>query len=89
MVVSGKDKRSIKMKKILSALTAVLVLCGACSAGVRVIPYPEGLDTTSEGASSAPAEINHKGSVYFDTVTDFYEAASTESTIINRAVSRL
>ena len=70
------------MKKILSALTAVLVLCGACSAGVRVIPYPEGLDTTSEGASSAPAEINHKGSVYFDTVTDFYEAASTDSRII-------
>ena len=70
------------MKKILSALMCLLVLCGVSSAGVRVIPFPEGLDTTSEGASSAPAEINHKGSVYFDTVTDFYEAASTDSRII-------
>ncbi|MGP1585327.1 MAG: hypothetical protein ACTTH3_02295, partial [Schwartzia sp. (in: firmicutes)] len=25
----------------------------------EVIPYPEGLDTTSSGASSAPKEINH------------------------------
>ena len=72
------------MKKVLSVIIALAVMCSACYGAVRVIPYPESLDTKSEGASSAPAEINHKGSVYFDTGTDFYEAASTDSRIILR-----
>ena len=29
---------------------------------VRVIPYPAGMDTSAEGASSAPKEINHSAS---------------------------
>ena len=69
------------MKKIIFAL-ALCALCSVSFAGVKVIPYPEGLDTKSEGASSAPAEINHKGSVYFDTAADFFTAASTDTRII-------
>jgi hypothetical protein len=70
------------MRRILFALAVFCVLSDICSAAVRVIPYPESLDTKSEGASSAPAEINHKGSVYFDTQTDFYDAVSSGSRII-------
>ena len=72
------------MKKALSLIFALAVMCSASYGAVRVIPYPESWDTKSEGASSAPAEINHKGSVYFDTGIDFYEAASTDSRIILR-----
>ncbi len=43
---------------------------------LRVIPYPEGIDTKSEGASSAPDIINHKYSIYFDTMTDYFELGS-------------
>ncbi|MBQ7221537.1 MAG: C39 family peptidase [Synergistaceae bacterium] len=71
------------MKKALLALV-IMAVCVPCSGAVRVIPYPESLDVKSEGASSAPAEINHKGSVYFDTATDYYETASTDSRIILR-----
>ena len=71
------------MRKVFTIFLAVVACAGsAFGAGVKVIPYPEGLDTMSEGASSAPAEINHRGSEYFDTATDFYEAASTDSRII-------
>ena len=42
------------------------------AAKVRVIPYPESTDTQSEGASSAPASINHVPSIYFDTQTDYF-----------------
>ena len=44
----------------------------------RVIPYPPGLDTSKEGASSAPAEINHKDSIYF-AMPDFYSLPSTKN----------
>ena len=71
------------MKKALLALV-IMAVCVPCSGAVRVIPYPGSLDVKSEGASSAPAEINHKGSVYFDTATDYYETASTDSRIILR-----
>ena len=71
------------MKKVLLAVI-VLAVCVPSFGAVRVIPYPESLDTKSEGASSAPEEINHKGSVYFDTATDYYETASTDSRIILR-----
>ena len=71
------------MKKLICAVMAVLA-CASCLYAERVIPYPEGLDTQSEGASSAPAVINHKGSVYFDTKTDYYEAVSSDSRIILR-----
>ena len=37
----------------------------------QVIPYPEGLDIKSEGASAAPPEINHQPSRYF-TALDYY-----------------
>ena len=71
------------MKKVLLAVI-VLAVCVPSFGAMRVIPYPESLDTKSEGASSAPEEINHKGSVYFDTATDYYETASTDSRIILR-----
>ena len=65
----------------------MLLLCmsalPACAdTPLRVIPFPESADTQSEGASSAPANISHKDSAYFDTKTDFFEAKSTESRVI-------
>ena len=45
------------------------------------IPYPKDLDTTSEGASAAPAEINHSDSIYFVN-NDFYNMKSTKDRII-------
>lgn len=36
--------------------------------GTAIIPYPEGLDTTSSGASSVPKEINHDDSIYFKAI---------------------
>lgn len=48
---------------------------------VRVIPYPDGMDIKSEGASSAPKEINHKASPYFN-VPDIFELTSNENLII-------
>ena len=49
----------------------------AFAAGEQVIPYPENLDTKTEGASSAPEEINHKDSKYF-TENDFYNMTPTK-----------
>ena len=71
------------MKKLF-ALLLFLTLCvnPALCEELRVIPYPEGTDTQSEGASSAPAIINHKHSIYFDTMTDYYELANSKSRII-------
>ena len=48
---------------------------------LRVIPYPAGLNTTLEGASSAPKEINHRFSIYFSK-PDFYDMASTPDRIL-------
>ena len=47
----------------------------------RVIPYPAGMDTTSEGASSAPKEINHSASRYF-VCPDFYELGSSPDRVM-------
>lgn len=60
------------------ALSLACMLCFTASttmAEEKVIPYPAGLDTVTEGASSAPAEINHKNSPYF-TKMDFYNMES-------------
>ena len=55
-------------KKFWSKTIAACLLVSALTMGttaaadtdeVRVIPYPAELDTKTEGASSAPAEINH------------------------------
>lgn len=70
------------MKKALCVIAVLAVLSVPCFGGVRVIPFPPEAETNIDGASAAPAEINHKGSVYFDTGIDFYEAASTDSRII-------
>ena len=43
-----------------------------------VIPYPEGLDTTSSGASSAPREINHEASLYFSE-NDYFNMTNTKT----------
>jgi len=48
------------------------------TAASDVIPYPEGLDTTSSGASSAPKEINHPDSIYFSE-NDFSTMTNTGS----------
>ena len=53
----------------------------AFAEGEQKIPYPANLDTESEGASAAPAEINHDNSIYF-TRNDFYNMKSTADRII-------
>ena len=77
-------------KKIWSKTIAACLLASALSMGttaaadtdeVRVIPYPAELDTKTEGASSAPAEINHADSPYFKHL-DIYEM----ETIIGRRI---
>lgn len=44
----------------------------------KVIPYPEGIETAVEGASSAPKEINHPHSIYFSE-NDYFTMANTEN----------
>ena len=71
------------MKKIfLSLLLVMLVISIANCEELRVIPYPEGLDTKSEGASSAPSSINHKFSIYFDTMTDYFTLKPSKNRVI-------
>ncbi|MBR1603127.1 MAG: C39 family peptidase [Synergistaceae bacterium] len=71
------------MKKLLIALLIVMSLSSfAAAEPVKVIPYPAGIDTKTEGASSAPQSINHKYSIYFDTMTDYFELQSNERRII-------
>ena len=69
------------MKKVLCAIAVSAFLCVPSFGAVRVIPYPPEAETNIEGPSAAPAEINHKGSAYFNTI-DFYEAVSTDTRII-------
>ena len=73
------------MKKIFAFLILFSVFTStAYSEALRVIPYPEGTDTQSEGASSAPKDINHKPSAYFNTSTDFFTLKSKGTlTILN------
>ena len=71
------------MKKLLLTFTLfMLLIIPAYAETLRVIPYPASADTQSEGASSAPANINHKQSEYFDTQTDYFTAKSTDTRII-------
>ncbi len=76
------------MKKISAVFLALVFYSAAfaASAGqageVRVIPYPDGLDTMSEGASSAPYLINHDFSIYFDTLTDYFELGPSQNRVI-------
>ena len=58
-----------------AAVWAFLLLAPAAAQELRVVPYPPGLDTMTEGASSAPAEINHRDSMYF-AMPDFYSLVS-------------
>lgn len=43
-----------------------------------VVPYPEGMDTSSSGASSAPGEINHPDSIYFRE-NDYFAMTNTKN----------
>ena len=71
------------MKKLLIALLIVMSLSSfAAAEPVKVIPYPAGIDTKTEGASAAPQSINHKYSIYFDTMTDYFELQSNERRVI-------
>ena len=72
----------LPMKKICTALLSGMLLSSVAMAQApRVIPYPDGLDTKTEGASSAPADINHKGSKYFSQL-DYYNMKSTKDLTI-------
>lgn len=46
-----------------------------------VIPYPEGLDTTSSGPSSVPKEINHADSIYFKD-NDYFNMGNSKNRIM-------
>ena len=70
------------MKKFSCALIFILLVSACYAHGVRIIPYPEGTDTKSEGASSAPANINHDFSIYFDTLTDYFTLKSNNNRVI-------
>ena len=71
------------MKRVLAALLLASLSCNiAFCQEIRVIPYPEGTDTQSEGASSAPAIINHEHSIYFDTMTDCFELKNSRNRVI-------
>lgn len=68
------------MKKIfILAMLSVIFSINVVFA--EKIPYPENLDTTTDGASAAPAEINHANSIYFPK-NDFYNMQSTADRII-------
>lgn len=68
-----------QMKKFLmAALIGLLPIPNLVFANdVRVIPYPNGLDIKSEGASAAPQEITHKASPYFN-MPDVFELTSND-----------
>lgn len=71
------------MKKLFVVMALILVMSfSAFGDELRVIPYPEGLDTQTEGASSAPESTNHKFSIYFDTLTDYFELSNSRNRII-------
>ena len=70
------------LRSFLGALAcASLCLAPAAAQDIRVIPYPPGLNTTAEGASSAPAEINHRDSIYF-AMPDFYSMVSEKGLVL-------
>ena len=65
-------KKCLLLLLMLIALGAGTALAQSADGQMpQVIPYPEGLDTKSEGASAAPPEINHQPSRYF-TALDYY-----------------
>ena len=66
-------------KKILLAMLAGILSINTAFA--EKIPYPENLDTKTEGASAAPDEINHGNSIYFPQI-DFENLPSTDDRII-------
>lgn len=84
-------------KKISLLISALIITClvGCSNASSNVsskevektdtventIPYPEGYDTTSSGASSANGTGNHEDSQYF-TQLDFYNLKSTDTLTI-------
>ena len=71
------------MKKIFLGVIFVLCLTGSVFCNeLRVIPYPEGLDTKSEGASSLLEKVDHKDSIYFDTKVDYFTLTSNENRIM-------
>ena len=72
------------IKKFSASIFIILlfVVSSFAEEALKVIPYPEGTDTQSEGASSAPKNINHRFSIYFDTMTDYFELPSSDNRII-------
>ena len=68
-----------QMKKFLMATLIGLLLVPSLVLAneVRVIPYPDGVDIKSEGASAAPKEITHKASPYFN-MPDVFELTSND-----------
>lgn len=73
----------MKLKNLIGACGAAMYLFTgtAALAAPQTIPYPADLDITSEGASSAPSEINHAKSPYF-TTPDFYNMKSNKNLTI-------
>ena len=75
-------KKCFLLLLMLITLVAGTALAqGADGQMPQVIPYPEGLDIKSEGASAAPPEINHQPSRYF-TALDYYNMQSNDNLTI-------
>lgn len=70
-----------KKSMLTVGIAAGFLFNSTAFAAPAVIPYPANLDIHTEGASSAPAEINHADSPYF-TAPDFYNMKSTKSRTI-------
>lgn len=69
-------------KTILSLCMCSAFMCSVAMAQApRVIPYPDGLETQIEGASSAPLDINHEDSKYFSQL-DYYNMESNNNLTI-------
>lgn len=72
------------MKKIISislALTLALGFASVSATELNVIPFPKGIETTKEGASSYQNSGDHKDSPYFSH-PDFYNMKSTDTLTI-------
>ena len=72
----------IKIYEYITILVGLWFISSVvCAQDVRVIPYPDGVDTKSEGASAAPIEMHHKGSPYFN-MPDIFELTSDDNLTI-------
>ena len=74
-----KLRNTISKALLVMSLASAFTMSGVVSniLANNPIPYPADLDTKTEGASSAPAMMNHKNSPYYPRL-DFYNMKSND-----------